>query len=346
LTVAADADLDTAVVSVSMAPASVAGKPGVVTLTPANDYVRLINQSVTGAAGSARTIGVARVHGTNDLLVTGSVPLGGASSASLRTFGEPELMAASLFRAALAKHGVRVTQPVTRRAATPAGSLVASVQSPPLRDFLPQFLKLSNNGHAEILLKSLGRKVYNRGTADDGAKAIATFLTANGIDAKALRTVDGAGLSRQDLVTPEQISQLLMAVKTKPWFATWYAALPIAGEPDRLVGGTLASRMVGTAAAKNVHGKTGTLTAVSALSGYVTNAGGQQLTFSVLINDHMASTVKPIEDSIAVLLANSGGPAAAAKRDLARIKAQPVPTDDPRTKVDENGLECSWAGRC
>jgi D-alanyl-D-alanine carboxypeptidase/D-alanyl-D-alanine-endopeptidase (penicillin-binding protein 4) len=275
--------------------------------------------------------------------------VGATPATKLVTFNEPELFAASLFRASLRKYGVVVTEPVTERAATPAGSAIATVQSQPLREFLPEFLKLSNNGHAEILLKSLGRKFSNNGSAVEGAKAVAAFLTANGVDTRTVRTVDGSGLSRLDLITPEQITKLLTAVKGKPWFATWYAALPIAGEPDRMVGGTLRDRMSGTAAAKNVHAKTGSMTAVSALSGYVTSKAGEQLTFSILTNDHMAASadIRAIENSIAVLLANSGGPAAAAQKDLAKVRPEKQsPRDDPRTPVDESALECTWARAC
>ncbi|MDQ1653148.1 MAG: hypothetical protein QOI35_2348 [Cryptosporangiaceae bacterium] len=345
LTIAADSDLNTGVVGVSMGPGAAVGKPAVVTLSPANDYAHVVDNAVTSAAGSARTISVTRAHGTNNLVVTGSVPLAGSTSSSLRTVDEPELLAASVFRAALARHGVAVAKP-TRTGTAAGATVVASSQSGPLSSVLPYFLKLSNNGHAEILLKALGRKVSGQGTSAAGIAAVGTFLTANGVDKSVLNTADASGLSRQDLVTPAQVTKLLTAVKSKSWFPTWYAALPIAGQPDRLVGGTLASRMAGTAAANNLHGKTGSLTGVSALSGYVSNKDGLQLTFSMFTNDYVAPSVKSLEDTVAVLIANSGGSATTAKADVAKLRKAQVVPDDPRTPVDESALECSWVGRC
>src|SRR5690606_7889605 len=133
--------------------------------------------------------------------------------------------------------------------------------------------------------------------------AIAEQLPDYDVDPDVLALYDGSGLSRRDLVPAEQITNLLLAVQDEAWFDTWYESLPIAGEPDRFVGGTLRSRMVDTAAAGNLHAKTGSLTGVSALSGYVTDADGERLVFAIVSNAYLASSVKDIEDAIGVTLA-------------------------------------------
>jgi D-alanyl-D-alanine carboxypeptidase/D-alanyl-D-alanine-endopeptidase (penicillin-binding protein 4) len=92
-------------------------------------------------------------------------------------------------------------------------------------------------------------------------------------------------------------------VQAEPWFAIWYDALPIAGEPAHLVGGTLSDRMQNTAAAGNVHAKTGSLTTTSALSGYVTTAAGQRLAFSFVMNGLVGDPPNDIEDALAITLA-------------------------------------------
>jgi D-alanyl-D-alanine carboxypeptidase/D-alanyl-D-alanine-endopeptidase (penicillin-binding protein 4) len=346
LTVSASDIHDTGVVRVTSGPGAAAGSPAVVTLDPPSSGVTVVNQAVTGPAGSARSISVTREHGKNVILVTGSTPVGvPAPAPNLRTVDNPALYAASVFRAALFRRGVTVVKPGSTIGATPAGTTaVTSRQSMPLSQLLPAFLKVSNNGHAEILTKSIGRKVSNQGTWSAGLAATATFLNSVGVSASNLRMVEGAGLSRQDLVTPTEVTALLRGVQSRPWFTTWYNALPIAGAPGQLVGGTLENRMKNTAAANNVHAKTGTLTSVSALSGYVTNAAGEKLVFSVLTKDFLGAAPKSLEDSIAVTLANSGaaGAAAAAKRDVARMPKQRTLRNDPTTRVDESTLECSW----
>jgi D-alanyl-D-alanine carboxypeptidase/D-alanyl-D-alanine-endopeptidase (penicillin-binding protein 4) len=123
------------------------------------------------------------------------------------------------------------------------------------------------------------------------------------VDTSKIRLSDGSGLSRKVNVTAQSVTDLLIAAQKEPWFPQWYAALPIAGNPDRFVGGTLRSRMAGTPAANNVHAKTGSLTGVTALSGYVTTKDGRKLVFSMLSNNYLTSP-RSVEDAVAVTLAS------------------------------------------
>lgn len=147
---------------------------------------------------------------------------------------------------------------------------------------------------------------------------------------------DGSGLSRRDLLTTAQVATLLSAAQSRPWFATWFAALPIAGDPDPLTGGTLASRMRGTPAAGNLHAKTGTLSGVNALSGHVDDLGGRRLIFSAISNATLAN-VSDILDSAAVAMAGSGGAGTTSltRRQPARVTPHVV----TRNGAD---IECSW----
>ncbi|WP_088316960.1 D-alanyl-D-alanine carboxypeptidase/D-alanyl-D-alanine-endopeptidase [Kineosporia sp. R_H_3] len=356
LTIAPDTDYDAGAVAVTVRPAARGSRP-TVSFVPASTRYTVVNRATTGAAGSGRTLRVVRAHGSNRFVVTGSVPAGGVASRRLLSVWDPSYVAADVFRAALAKRGIRFSAaPVLRRATTPTtATRIATDSSVTLATLLTKFLKLSNNGHAEVLVKAIGRKRAGAGTWAAGTSAIRTWLAANGVVTSAIRMSDGSGLSRTDLLTANQVTNLLRAVRAKPWFPTWYAALPVAGRADRLVGGTLRYRMGGTAAAGNVHAKTGSLTSVSALSGYVTTAGGRRLVFSVIITDFVAAGVKDLEDRIAVALARSGSAAGTAPQSAdgggtgtapgAPPRSVTVP-DDPATAVDESQLECSWVGAC
>src|SRR5262249_33977558 len=141
------------------------------------------------------------------------------------------------------------------------------------------------------------------------------------------------GLSRMDQVAPDQLVTVLGAARSRPWFTDWYNALPIAGQSDRMVGGTLRSRMRGTPAAGNVHAKTGSLTGVSALSGYVTTANGQQWVFSMVSNNAVGVNLKGLEDTVAVRLAEEGSDT----RTGARVRVDQRDTPE---------LECSWEKSC
>ena len=151
-----------------------------------------------------------------------------------------------------------------------------------MQELIRPLLKLSNNSMAEALLKAMGRKQANAGTAAAGVVAVADFLRRQGLDPATLNQVDGSGLSRRNLVSAQSFTDLLLAMGKQPWFNAWYDALPIAGNPDRLNGGSLRYRLRGTAAQDNLQAKTGSMGGVSSLTGYITDAGGRRLVFSML----------------------------------------------------------------
>jgi len=334
LTVASDTDYNPGTVIVEVRPGA-AGQPAQLKVIPDTRYVKLVNRVTTG---TATDISVVREHGTNNIVVSGSIATG-ATFQDYSTVWEPTGLAAAVFRDALKRHGVRVEGRTTIRP-TPAGTRpIADRQSMPLSQLLIPFLKLSNNGHSEALTKAMGRRVFGQGTWDAGIRATAQSLTRLGLDVGAIYRVDGSGLSRQDLVSPNQITNLFRGAAAQPWFTTWYDALPIAGVPDRLVGGTLRNRMRNTPAANNVRGKTGSLTGVSILSGYVTDADGDRLVFSIMLNNQL-SFVKDIEDAIAITLASySENGTALAKVSLPR---KPPSNLDPRLATHE----CTWIRAC
>ncbi|WP_106252042.1 D-alanyl-D-alanine carboxypeptidase/D-alanyl-D-alanine endopeptidase [Allonocardiopsis opalescens] len=345
LTVAANDDLDTGAITVVAEPGAAAGEPARVGTDPATDYVTVTGEVATGAPGSAPSLSVTREHGTNTVSVSGSVPAGGSAATGLASVWEPTGYAAELFADALAEHGVRVDGEV-RRGTAPEGTAELAVrESAPLSELLPYFMKLSNNGHAEILVKAMGREVSGEGSWPAGLAATRAALERIGMPVTPLQLRDGSGLSRANLVSPEQITELLIAIDAQPWAEHLHASLPVAGEADRMVGGTLRNRMRGTAAAGNVTAKTGTLTSVSALSGYVTSADGERLVFSVLNNNHIGFTPTAIQDAIAVRLAEFSRTEPTAGRPSV-AEPSPLRATRPLPGVDADSVECSWIGAC
>ncbi|MEU1887153.1 D-alanyl-D-alanine carboxypeptidase/D-alanyl-D-alanine-endopeptidase [Micromonospora rifamycinica] len=334
LTVAPDTDYDAGNVIVRAAPAGAVGARPVVTMTPPNGYLRIDNRAETVADGET-TLSFTRTHGGNTIVVTGRIAVDATPTSDWMTVWEPTGYAAAVFRDALRRHGIRVLGRTVLGRATPADAVpVARHDSMPLAELLVPFLKLSNNGHAEVLTKEMGRVVSGTGSWPAGLTAISEYVADTGVDTGVLRQLDGSGLSRRNLVPAGEFVALLAAVRREPWFDTWYAALPIAGNADRLVGGTLRSRMRGTAAANNVHAKTGSLTGVSGLSGYATDADGRVLAFSVVFNNHLTSSVRELEDQIAIALASHR----AADDGTARV----TPPAAPEAPPAPGGGECSW----
>ncbi|GAA1647088.1 D-alanyl-D-alanine carboxypeptidase/D-alanyl-D-alanine-endopeptidase (penicillin-binding protein 4) [Actinoplanes couchii] len=282
----------------------VAGRRPVVTVWPPTDSVRVVNRAVTGGAGDS--VDAVRVHGTADVTVSGAVAAGRSGTAMV-SVPDPTATAAGIFRAALRRHGVTIDGR-TRKGVVPAEARnVAALVSPPLSEIVRPFLKFSHNGHAEILVKAMSRVAApgKPGSWPTGLAAATAALARLGVDTRLLTMGDGSGLSRRNWVTVRQVTTLLRAVRGRAWFPAFRTALPVAGDPDPMVGGTLRNRMRGTPAAGAVLAKTGTLTGVDALSGYVTAADGRALVFAVIINGSVTGAAG-ILDRVAVTLASSG----------------------------------------
>ncbi|MFD1369245.1 D-alanyl-D-alanine carboxypeptidase/D-alanyl-D-alanine endopeptidase [Actinoplanes sichuanensis] len=278
----------------------VAGRRPTVRVWPPTGSVRVINRAVTRSGDS---VGAVRAHGRAVVTLSGSVAAGRSGSA-LVSVPDPAATAAGLFRAALRRHGVTVSGP-TSRGVTPGGTRAVAAQvSRPLAEILPPFLKLSNNGIAELLVKAMSRAAdpARPGSWPTGLAAATGALGRLGVDTRLLTMGDGSGLSRRNWVTARQVTTVLEKAQRRTWFPTFRAALPVAGSADPMVGGTLRNRMRGTAAAGNVRAKTGTLSGVNALSGYVTGAGGRRLAFTFIVNASV-DTAAPLLDEAAVALA-------------------------------------------
>ncbi|SCL34783.1 D-alanyl-D-alanine carboxypeptidase / D-alanyl-D-alanine-endopeptidase (penicillin-binding protein 4) [Micromonospora pallida] len=334
LTVAPDTDYDAGTVIVGAAPGATAGARPEISFTPSTGYLRVDNRATTVATGST-SISFEREHATNTIVVTGQIALGAARTSDWVSVWEPTGYAADVFRTALSRHGVRVLgETVPGRATPPSAVGVTSHDSMPLSELMVPFMKLSNNGHAEVLTKEIGRVLSGSGTWSAGLAKIRQYVATAGMDTGTLNQRDGSGLSRRNMIPADEFVDLLVAVRGEPWFDAWYAALPVAGNAERFVGGTLRSRMRGTPAANNVRAKTGSLTGVSGLSGYVTDADGRQLVFSIVLNNYLASSVKNLEDQIAVALASYTGKSVTTAR-----TAPPAAPEIPQTP---DGIECSW----
>jgi D-alanyl-D-alanine carboxypeptidase/D-alanyl-D-alanine-endopeptidase (penicillin-binding protein 4) len=197
--------------------------------------------------------------------------------------------------------------------------MLARDESMTVGELMNPFLKLSNNMHAETLVKTMGAVAAANGSWSAGLKVVTDYAKSVGVNTATIRLSDGSGLSRKVNVTAQSVTDILIAARKEPWFQQWYDALPIAGNPDRFVGGTLRSRMPNSPAANNLHGKTGSLTGVTALSGYVSTKDGRKLVFSMISNNYLVSP-RSIEDAVGITLASwtDQAPVAAIAPDTAR----------------------------
>lgn len=296
------------ILTVDIRPGRTVGAPALVELRPLAGYMAVGARPKTIETGGDTKIEVTRTRGRNTLRVTGTIPLAGEPVRAREvTMEDPAAFAGALFKKLLADRGVRVVGPVVR-GATPAGARgVASHQSITLSEILPLLNKPSDNLIAEMLLKEIGFVCKNSGDVYKGSEVVEQWLRDIGIVTTGVRMNDGSGLSRMDLVTARVLSDLLVKIETMPWKDAFVRSLAISG-----VDGTLKNRFKGTAAEKNLHGKTGTLAHITALAGYLTTVRGERLAFSMLVNHYPGRMSGPdgakrVEDAIVLLLAERDG---------------------------------------
>ncbi len=216
LTTATDGTFDTASVAVSVKPSS-SGEPAVVQQHPDNTYLSIENKAVTGDSGSPDTVTVQRPQGSRRIIVTGSFPESAEAETHLVSVDDPTALAASVFRESFRRHNVTI-RGTTVQAATPSTATTIRDQSSiPLRELLVPWMKLSNNAHAELVTKAIGRKAgHGRGTWDNGLDQIDSSLTDLGVDTDDLHLVDGSGLSLDDRVTTSLVTALLQKASQQP----------------------------------------------------------------------------------------------------------------------------------
>ncbi len=177
---------------------------------------------------------------------------------------------------------------------------LAFVESPPLSQLLVETNQNSNNLYAEVLLRTLGTQTSASSTEDKiGLQILKATLTDLGVDSTGYVLVDGSGLSRHNLVSPEALVQTLRAMTQSKVAAVYRASLPVAG-----ISGTLQNRFRNTTAQGILQAKTGSMSGVAAISGYLNDPDYEPLVFSAIVNqsDQSATVLRQSLDEIVLLL--------------------------------------------
>jgi D-alanyl-D-alanine carboxypeptidase/D-alanyl-D-alanine-endopeptidase (penicillin-binding protein 4) len=297
-------------------PGLAPGQPGRTSTRPEIGYYELENRIRTVATRTvAQALALNRRPGARTLSVWGEISMRSAGRTFSVAVDDPGLFAASALRVELEKLGVVIGGETTARHAwpwehnslkrasfprnPPAGQLAAAIQSPRLAELVRVINKESQNLHAEMLLREVGYVMRNVGSAEAGLGELESFLVEAGLSRREFDFTDASGLSRKDLVSPGGTVQLLTYMWNSPNREDYVGSLPLAGED-----GTLDWRFSRTAARGRIRAKTGTLTHVTALSGYAATEDNRNLAFSIYVNNFglAASYVRTLVDQIVVAL--------------------------------------------
>lgn len=179
------------------------------------------------------------------------------------------------------------------------GVVLAKRISAPLLEDLRITAKVSQNLHAELDLRAVGKAERNIGSVEAGLEELKAFLTEIGVPPSGYNINDGSGLTRLNLVSPATVVHLLRFMYNSPQRDNFLSILPVGGED-----GTLNSRFAESILAGRIHAKTGSLSHVSALSGYAQRKRGDWIAFSILVNNYNGNSgeVHAVMDKICELL--------------------------------------------
>lgn len=302
--------IDEATVTAVIQPGAAAGEAARIDLLAPEGTIPLENVLTTDTSYAEYAWGYRR-RPVAGFMFEGNVPLHLEPDTVRLPVFRPDLFAGQALAAALRERGITIegdvvvirgdaTLPVDITA--PTTQRVALWRSPPLSEIVAEILKPSNNWVAEQLLKTLGAQFGDEGSWSEGTEVEREWLVGTvGVDSTAFLLRDGSGLSAQNLLSPEAIVDLLRHARDATWGGAFRAALAEPGAE-----GTLEERLV--ALSGSLYAKTGTISNVNALSGYVVNAEGNEIVFSILTNGTgmPASDVRPAMDRIVEALARIG----------------------------------------
>jgi D-alanyl-D-alanine carboxypeptidase/D-alanyl-D-alanine-endopeptidase (penicillin-binding protein 4) len=304
--------------ALTLRPAERAGGLAQISLAPALEYFAIDNR-VRTQASAERKLEFERTEGSRELQIRGVLPTGDPGVSQLLAVDDPALYAAVVLRDVLQRRGVaihgqavarhRFSDEMEERSAASAKPssvkarvVLAERASPRLAELLQVVDKVSQNLHAEVMLREVGLARTQVGSREAGLAEMQDFLQAEaGVSKDSYMFTDGSGLSRSTLVTPAAITRLLVYMFKSGYRDVWMSLLPVAGAD-----GTLGRRFQDHPEARAIHAKTGTLAHVRAISGYVTAPDRDPLAFSLLINNYnaAASEITPVLDQIVLALLN------------------------------------------
>jgi D-alanyl-D-alanine carboxypeptidase/D-alanyl-D-alanine-endopeptidase (penicillin-binding protein 4) len=294
---------------------------------PRVDYYTLENTMVPTPAGEAAHPGLNRRPGSLLVRAWGTTPASGLHTGL--AVEDPAEFTATAFKQALLARGVAVNGSATSlhkssstttefadersqplrlspsqqdRIAAPLQErrVLATHVSIPLAQDITVTNKTSQNLHAELLFRLLGKTFGSDGSFAEGSRVERQFLLDSGVNDADFFLYDGSGMSPDDRIAPRAYAQLLSFASRTSWGAAWRDTFPIAG-----VDGTLANRFKTSPLKGRLWAKTGTLNETNCLSGYLTAASGKTLAFSIMVNGHRPGSDAEIQaiDHIAETIA-------------------------------------------
>ncbi|MGM9951706.1 MAG: D-alanyl-D-alanine carboxypeptidase/D-alanyl-D-alanine-endopeptidase [Lysinibacillus sp.] len=297
-------DFDASTIIVQVKGGTPGRKPAV-SVVPNAMGMTISNHATTGSRGTRNTLSITRKYGTSQVVISGSIPAG-SSVREWVTVNNPTINTMYAMQQAMRERGIAFTnEPTIGRGIVPEGATrVYTVKSRTIKEMFPTFMKLSNNSMADIFVKTLGAEAYGKGDTQTGVKVLREYGQSIGLDMGSWSFEDGSGMSHKNKISPNDLTALLYHVRGMQAYQTYYQSLPVGGAKERLVGGSLRTRFTLSAHQYRVTAKTGHITGVYTLSGYVKAKSGKTYTFSIMTENRSTSAIAGIDAVVSHIINN------------------------------------------
>lgn len=283
-------------------PAKFGEKP-IVELIPTSKYTKLINNAVTDTTTKDFDITRNWVFRGNDIIAVGKLNLTEKPDTFKINIFDGNAYFLTLALEEMEKQGIKTIEKFGYKN-IPQDAIKIYSNERLFKDVIPNLNKESDNLSAEMTLRAIAMQFYGKpATPKNGVKMIDSLITLTGLNPNIYRLEDGSGVSYYNLVSTELLNSIVKYIyqNNGEAFRTLYNSFPIGG-----VDGTLSGRMKTGNCFNNVHAKTGTLSGVSSLTGYLTAKNGALISFSILTQNFVGSsrTVRNYQDKICEILSN------------------------------------------
>jgi D-alanyl-D-alanine carboxypeptidase/D-alanyl-D-alanine-endopeptidase (penicillin-binding protein 4) len=291
-------------VSVNYTPGFV-GNPALISLIPQSNYFNVINNSRT-TENKTTPLRISRdwIIRSNNITVTGEISVNEKSNYTLLNVFNPANFFLTLFKENLIRNGISFEGKLKISSLETDAKEIFSFYRE-IDSVLINVNKNSNNLGSEMLLRAMALKYFGKpASAKNGIKLIDSLITIVGMDPKQYKIADGSGLSFYNLISAELLTEVLKFIyqNNKRFFTKLFSSLPVSG-----VDGTLKDRMKNSPAFQKVNAKTGTISGVSNLSGYLTNKSNHLIAFTIMIQNFTCpqKNVREIQDKICEIIYNN-----------------------------------------
>ncbi|HWL13623.1 MAG TPA: D-alanyl-D-alanine carboxypeptidase/D-alanyl-D-alanine-endopeptidase [Ureibacillus sp.] len=298
LTMSPDNDYDAGTIIINVNAGNVGGTP-TVNAEPSTSGMVVKNYAATVDKNQKNTIEILRQYGTNQITITGNIPYG-TSFKDWVTLNDPTKNTLLAIKETFEAGGLVFSNQAKIESKTVPKKAVSiyTKHSLPLKSLTYQFLKLSNNSMADILVKTLGRELNGKGDLAEGLAALKEYGISIGLNMENWNLEDGSGMSHANRVTANELSLILTKINEHPDYKILQTSLPMGGQTDRLIGGSLKNRFNDVKYQNRVIAKTGHISGVYTLAGYVTAYSGRKYAFAIMTQNQTSIRLKQIDEVV------------------------------------------------